>query len=387
MNARKRTLRGRSVKFFLFCSALAAVTSLVSCSGEFTERAYRDQLQAGQPGTDVRVTFSGISTLLVEDGTTQILIDGYFSRTPHIPLITRIEPDLAEIRNATKVLNLKEFSCATGGRLANCPDAQHRGLSWVIPVHAHYDHAMDSAIVAAKFNSRLIADTSVARLIEPSKRLLEKSASPGFWNPAGLNWDIQLMHPPIEDSYPPVTFSTGDFRISIFRTPHIETAIHRLFGKDETPPGFAFPAGIFEMGEGTSFSVHISHGDRSMLIIGSAGDLEDQLSTAKDIIGDTDVVFLGIGGLGFKKDTRADLLLSIASTTQAKRIIPIHWDSHVQQLFGQPPPQSNPKLEAFRPNRLNATLRTLEEFEQQHETTDIVFAPVLQPFDPFQDLD
>ena len=43
---------------------------------------YRDRfdLPAAGPGTPVTLTWIGVSTLLVDDGTTAILTDGFFSR-------------------------------------------------------------------------------------------------------------------------------------------------------------------------------------------------------------------------------------------------------------------------------------------------------------------
>src|SRR4051812_34741956 len=39
-------------------------------------------------GSSVRVTFFGVSTLLIDDGQTQLLIDGFFSRYPMIKVLT-----------------------------------------------------------------------------------------------------------------------------------------------------------------------------------------------------------------------------------------------------------------------------------------------------------
>ncbi|MEP3333539.1 hypothetical protein [Sedimentitalea sp.] len=392
MNPVGRTFQAHMMRALLIGAALVAATCVISCSDRFAERAYRDQLQPSQRGDPFKVIFSGISTMLIDDGKTQILIDGYFSRAPYIPLIQRTAPDLTQIKHAAQALDIREFACPSGHDVKNCPQKQHRGLSWVIPVHAHYDHAMDSAILAAKYKSGLIADTSVERLIMPSKEYVEDTATPEFWDPADLDWNIFRERPPVMDTDPTLEFTSGDFKITLIKTAHIETPIHRLFGKKITPNYFNFPSGISSMGEGASISVHIKHGDRSMLIIGSAGELAAQLAKARDLVIDTDVVFFGIGGLGLQglglqKKKRADLIQGVVETTGARRVIPIHWDSHTQQLFSSFPPELNPELEAFWLNNLNATLETLEEVELHNEGMQVVFAPVLQPFDPFQGLD
>ncbi|HEY5918891.1 MAG TPA: hypothetical protein VIU13_15850 [Chryseolinea sp.] len=50
---------------------------------------------SGQPGNNtVKVTFFGVSTLLFDDGETQILLDGFFSRPSMMAaLLTDIESD------------------------------------------------------------------------------------------------------------------------------------------------------------------------------------------------------------------------------------------------------------------------------------------------------
>ena len=58
--------------------------------------------QPAEPGQDLTVTWFGVTTLLIDDGVTQILIDGYFSRPSllDIALERRIEPDLVAIEVA-----------------------------------------------------------------------------------------------------------------------------------------------------------------------------------------------------------------------------------------------------------------------------------------------
>ncbi len=77
------------------------------------------------PGA-VTVRFTGTSTLLFSDGDTQWMVDGWFSRPGPLQLLLGdIAPDLEAIERG----------------LANNDIEQ---LAAVIPVHSHYDHAMDS---------------------------------------------------------------------------------------------------------------------------------------------------------------------------------------------------------------------------------------------------
>src|SRR5689334_10779869 len=53
----------------------------------------------GRPDSSVRVTFFGVSTLLIDDGETQILIDGFFSRYSMTKVLT------SDISSDTAVIN------------------------------------------------------------------------------------------------------------------------------------------------------------------------------------------------------------------------------------------------------------------------------------------
>src|SRR5262245_59420780 len=50
----------------------------------------------------VRVTFLGTATLLFDDGETQLMTDGFFSRPPLLQLARKIETDTATVDAALK---------------------------------------------------------------------------------------------------------------------------------------------------------------------------------------------------------------------------------------------------------------------------------------------
>ena len=88
----------------------------------------------------LRVTFLGVSTLLFDDGETAWMTDGFFTR-PSLSqvLFGKIESDRGLVAKALEHLHVTK-------------------LKAVIPIHSHYDHALDSALVAqltgAKQNQR-----------------------------------------------------------------------------------------------------------------------------------------------------------------------------------------------------------------------------------------
>lgn len=367
-------------KFIAITSILFTMAfGLSSCSHKFIAEARSNQLPKSEsPIHPVKVTFSGISTFLITDGDTQIVIDGYYSRAAH-HLLFPIQPDITQIKNAAKQLELEPFSC-NGQRdimVKACQSASaHRGLSWVIPLHSHYDHGMDSAIVAGMHGAGLVADKSIQHTLGASKKFLEEKSMPLQWENISIEGGIE------PDTVETFSFKSGAFKITLIKTPHLKTPIHRIF-KEVTAEDFSFPSTIRHMGEGTPISVLIQREGWSLLIIGSAGDVAPAL---RDAGIEAQVVFFGIGGLGLKgKEIRADRLNSVLELTKAQRIIPIHWDSHGQQLFDKVPVPFGLELDPFAVDRLDATLRTLQKLETSHPV-DVVFPPLLQSFDPFHGL-
>src|SRR5262245_4815717 len=80
----------------------------------------------------LRVMFLGVSTLLFDDGETQVMTDGFFSRPDILTVGFReIEPNLGRISSALQRAGVSR-------------------LAAVIPLHTHYDHALDAPEVARR---------------------------------------------------------------------------------------------------------------------------------------------------------------------------------------------------------------------------------------------
>src|SRR6201996_7968019 len=88
---------------------------------------YADRFDAPVAGPDapLSATWMGVATLLLDDGTSALMTDGYFSR-----------PGLAQVA-AGKV-------APSPARVDEClARADVSELAAVIPVHTHIDHPMD----------------------------------------------------------------------------------------------------------------------------------------------------------------------------------------------------------------------------------------------------
>jgi L-ascorbate metabolism protein UlaG (beta-lactamase superfamily) len=97
-----------------------------------------------QGGKGLTVMFVGVATLLFDDGETAIMTDGYFSRP-------------------------RRTSCAASARTArpsrrrSSRRASSRSAA-VIPVHSHFDHALDSPVVAMQTGALLVGSSSTANI-------------------------------------------------------------------------------------------------------------------------------------------------------------------------------------------------------------------------------
>ena len=108
--------------------------------------AYADRFDVPAAEGDLSVTFLGVATLLVDDGESAWLTDGFFSRPGLLDVALRkIAPDEARID-----------ACLQRAGIGD--------LEAVIPVHTHFDHAMDSAVVAERTGATLIGGSSVGHL-------------------------------------------------------------------------------------------------------------------------------------------------------------------------------------------------------------------------------
>ncbi len=271
----------------------------------------------------VKVTWLGVTTLLFDDGETQILTDGFFSRPSILDIIFR-RPIVSGAANINYALD--EF--------------QIRRLAAVIPLHSHFDHAMDVGAIANRSSASVVGTESTANIAR------------GADVP-----DDQIVLATNGDS-----LQFGKFTVTLITSRHVPNGFgdsHLLAGFMSTP--LEQPAAFNQWREGGSWSVLIGHPNGTTLVQGSAGFIEDALAETK-----ADVVMLGVAGLnsqGFQYAT--DYWQEIVGKTGAKRVYVIHYDDFTQP-FGQ--------IKLF-PNALDnvvETIRWLNEFASAaEEETDI----------------
>lgn len=270
--------------------------------------------------------FFGVTTILLTDGDTTIMTDGFFSRPALLQTTTgKIAPNGKQIQDA--------FAAGKVNTLAA-----------LFVAHSHYDHALDSAQVAKRTGARLMGSESTANL----------------GRAAGLpNSRIGVI-------YGGETYDFGKFRVTAFQSPHSPDG---LYDGGITAPLYP-PARASDYREGGNFSFLIRHGSRNMLIHASANFLPGLFQDVQ-----AEIVFLSIGTLGKQSDKFIeDYWREVVLATGAKLVIPTHWDNFFLPLSDGLKPMPRP-LDNF-----PAALRAIQGLAKR-DGIEIAFMPLFKPVD------
>ncbi len=237
-----------------------------------------------EPADMVTVTWLGNTTLLFDDRETQVLIDGSFSRINplNIALFLPVSSDVATINYA-----LAEFRMDR--------------LAAIVPVHSHFDHAMDVGHVANRTSALVLGSESTANIARGADVPVDQYQilAEGEIRQFG-EFTIRLL----TSRHAPIKFGQGTWFPGT-----IEDALRQ-------------PAPVNAWKEGVVWSVFIGHPRGTTLIHGSGGYIEDKLLNET-----ADVVMLGIGGLTrLGKDYVKNLWNETVVATGATRVLPVHYD-------------------------------------------------------------
>lgn len=239
----------------------------------------------GEPG----VTFLGVSTLLITDGEHSLMTDGFFSRPGLLRVgLGRIAPSPARIDAA--------LDRALG-------DAGLSGIDAVVPVHSHFDHVMDSAVVAGRTGADLVGGPSTAQV----------------GHGAALTADrIRVVRSGETVSY-------GAHTLTFVESAHCPP--DRYPGSIDAPVVPPARASAYRCGEAWSLVVTHSSG-RSMLVQGSAGFVPGALDGHR-----ADVAYLGIGQLGVQSEEYiTEYWNQTVRAVGARRVVLTHWDDFFRPL-------------------------------------------------------
>lgn len=286
---------------------------------------------ASEPGDAVTATWLGTTTLLFDDGETQVLVDGAFTRLNPLDSLglRRVKSDVATINYAMSTFAMTR-------------------LAAIVPVHSHFDHAMDVGHVANRSSAVVLGSESTANIARGA--------------------DVPV------DQYQILaggeTRQFGDFTIKLIPSVHAPIG----WNDQEVFPGIIErplrqPARISAYLTGVAWSILISHPRGTTLVQGSAGFVADRLAEES-----VDIVMLGIGGLaGLGEEYTRTYWEETVRTTNAARVIVVHHDDYAVP-FGEV---------KLMPDLLDNVVRTARWIDtlaaEDNDTVSIELPPFGQP--------
>jgi len=246
----------------------------------------RFDVPAAEADSPLSVTWIGVATLLLDDESSALMTDGYFSR-----------PGLARVA-AGKV---SPSPARVDGCLAR---AKVSRLEAVIPVHTHIDHVMDSALVADRTGARLVGGQSAANV--------------------GRGYGLPEDRIVVATSGEPIRL--GAYDVTLVESHHCPP--DRFPGEIAAPLVPPVKASAYRCGEAWSTLVHHRPSGRRLLIQGSAGFVKGALAGHH-----ADAVYLSVGQLGLHpRSYLVDYWAETVLTVGARRVILIHWDDFFRPL-------------------------------------------------------
>jgi len=274
----------------------------------------------------VSATWLGVSTFLFDDGETQILIDGFFTRPTLMDVVLgrAIDNDAAMINFA-----LDEY--------------RMRRLAAIIPVHSHFDHAMDVGAIANRTSASIIGSPSTAEIARG----------------AGVPEDQITV---VTENQ---TYEFGRFTVTLLRSRHAPIGWRGaipLPGTIDEP--LSTPRPVSAWREGGSYTILIEHPEGTTIVQGSAGFTDNVLNGVA-----ADVVMLGVGGLeSLGREYAEDYWQALVTATGARSVYPVHFDDFTRP-FGEIKPA--PRILSD----FAMTADWLEAFRDRWDTDTELFLP------------
>lgn len=271
------------------------------------------------PGPGITAEFQGNTTILVSDGTTHLLVDGFYSRPSGLRTI------FGRIASDPKVV---------GERTNRLKESGIDKLDAVLVGHAHHDHSLDAPYVAAAMGNAPVMGSQSYAFIHQGAALAVK-------------------RPLITVGCGNATQKFGKFTVRFLCSDHVgaHSFLQRMVEGHITAP-LQTPAHFSKFKCGDVYAIHISHPRGSIAVTTTAGARSGQFKGLR-----ADVIFLGIGFLSKEpKERREKYWHETVGTLGAHTVIPVHWDDFSKKLS----PTLRPRPRVIENTR--ASIRIVKDF-------------------------
>lgn len=256
---------------------------------EFSEFIDDDDRELGDG--QVRVTFLGTTTFLVDDGSTQLLFDAFLSPAPLRDLLTGLRTDEAFVDGVLDRVGADR-------------------VTDIFVAHSHHDHALDAGYLATANDG--VRRGVVLRGTESTLRI-------------GCGADVRKGQ--LVPARPGDVVERGAFAVRVIESAHSPRQLPGHDGTIDEP--LPQPASFYRYKEGGSLDFLVEHGDLTMLFKASANYLPGAL---KDV--EADALFIGTATLGDQtarsKDAFADEVF--ATVGPSSIVVPAHWNDFTAPL-------------------------------------------------------
>ena len=254
---------------------------------DLARHSHRFSVPVAGSAAPLTVTWLGVTTLLIDDGSSALMTDGFFSR-PSLARVGlgKLAPSAARVDGCLA----RAQGHATGsGRPGAHPLRPRSGLRAGCRPHR------------------------CARWSAANRR--PTSAAATAWTRAV--WLSQSPAAPIR---------LGAFDITLIKSHH--SPPDRFPGTITEPVVPPAKAAAYRCGEAWSTFIHHRPSDRRLLIQGSAGFVKGSLAGQH-----ADVVYLGVGQLGVQPESYLlDYWTETVRAVGARRVVLIHWDDFFRPL-------------------------------------------------------
>ncbi len=296
-------------------------------------QSWYDQVQEPSSDTAIYVQFIGVSSMVISDGKTTLMTDGFFSRpTGWQLLFGKIQPEVADIHWGVAKLELEQ-------------------LDAIFTVHSHFDHAMDAPEVAKLTGARLFGSISTANIAR--------------------GWGLPEDQIRTYQDYVPI--SIGAFRITPilskhYQFPNTTLAEAALLGNQEISSPLVPPVKALDYKMGGAYGLLFEHPQGKFLLQSSAGV---EVGNFEDL--EVDKVILGVAGLSKQTEEYQETYFrEVVDAVGAKTIIPIHWDAFVGSIRG---PMQGPVMLNNQMMDINGSLRVIKREVQARGNIDVQLLP------------